>query len=79
MNKNLSDCQLPPAAVDVKGDYIGGYSLVGSAKTVHDYEGSAGNRGALLVQSNLETRSALMNGSFCDLRSRSRAMIRERV
>ncbi len=44
MKKNLSDCQLPPAAVDVKGDHVGGYLLVGSAKTVHDYEGSVGNR-----------------------------------
>ena len=65
MKKNLSDCQLPPTAVDVKGDYIGGYLSVGLAKTVQHYEGSAGNRGALLAQSNLETRSALVNGSRC--------------
>lgn len=48
MKRNLSDSQPRPAAVDVKGDYIGGYLLVGSAKTVHDYEGSAGNGGPFL-------------------------------
>ena len=66
MKKNLSDCQLPPAAVGVKGDYIDGYLLVRLAKTMHDYEGSAGNRGAFLAQSNLETGSVLANGSRCD-------------
>jgi len=61
MKKNLSDCQFPLGAVDVRSDHVGGYLLVGLAKTVHDYEASAGNRGALLAQSNLETRSALVN------------------
>ena len=68
MKKNLSDSRLPPAAVELKGDYVGGYLLVGSAKMMHDYEGSAGNGGVLLAQSNLETRSAFINGSFCHLR-----------
>ena len=53
----------------LKGDHVGGYLLLESANTVHDYEGSAGNRGALFAQSNLETTSALINGSLCDRRS----------
>jgi len=44
MKNNLSDCRLPPAAVDVKGDYVGGYLLVGLAKTVQHHESSVGNR-----------------------------------
>ena len=36
MKKNVSDCQLPPAALDVKGDHVGLYLLVGSANTVDD-------------------------------------------
>jgi hypothetical protein len=42
MKEKLSDCQLPRAAVDVKGDHVGGYLLVGSDNPVHDYEGFAG-------------------------------------
>jgi hypothetical protein len=42
MKEKLSDCQLPRAAMDVKGDHGGGYLFVGSAHTVRDYEGFAG-------------------------------------
>ena len=53
----------------LKGDQVGGYLLVGSVKTVHDYEGSVENRGFLLAQSNLETTTGFINGSLCDQRS----------
>jgi len=36
MKKNVSDCQLQPAAVDVKGDNVARHLLVGSANTVDE-------------------------------------------
>ena len=67
----------PASHVDVKRDHVGGCLLVGSAKTVHDYEDSAGNRGDVLAQSKLRTTSALINGSLCDRRSEEVAIYDE--